>query len=308
MRITNSMIIDTFLNNLNKNSNIMNKYQAQLSSNRRITRLSDDPIGIMSSLEARSKLQRLEQFSNNNREARSWLDQTEFALSEVNEIIKIATENMIRAENGTLSAGDRNAVASLIEQLRDHVIQIGNTVIGGRYIFGGYNTSETPFKYIDGTLKYNGLDLLKITNDEIDIQKSQVKDILVGFNTSINAALSGVDLMGTGNDNLFNILDETVKALRSENYISGNYLERLDNKQNDILTLLADIGGRIKRLDIMEDTNSRYEVSYLDMKSSIEDIDQAKVITEFKMAEAVYRSTLAVGAKVIQPKLIDFLR
>jgi flagellar hook-associated protein 3 FlgL len=34
----------------------------------------------------------------------------------------------------------------------------------------------------------------------------------------------------------------------------------------------------------------------------------AEAITDLSMRESVYRSALAVGARVIQPSLVDFLR
>lgn len=39
-----------------------------------------------------------------------------------------------------------------------------------------------------------------------------------------------------------------------------------------------------------------------------EDADLAQVITNLKMDENVYRASLAAGARIMQPSLIDFLR
>ena len=44
------------------------------------------------------------------------------------------------------------------------------------------------------------------------------------------------------------------------------------------------------------------------MKSNAEDVDFAEVIMNQKMAEAVYQASLAAGARIIQPTLMDFLR
>ena len=38
-----------------------------------------------------------------------------------------------------------------------------------------------------------------------------------------------------------------------------------------------------------------------------EDADMAAAITELKMRESVLRATMAVGARVIQPSLMDFI-
>ncbi|MEA5003688.1 MAG: hypothetical protein VB081_09335 [Christensenella sp.] len=65
MRITNSMMIDNLLSNLNAGMRRVGKYNDQLASNRKIVKLSDDPIGVLSSLNARQQIRRLEQYQNN---------------------------------------------------------------------------------------------------------------------------------------------------------------------------------------------------------------------------------------------------
>ncbi|HHZ12815.1 MAG TPA: hypothetical protein GX394_02750 [Clostridiales bacterium] len=49
-------------------------------------------------------------------------------------------------------------------------------------------------------------------------------------------------------------------------------------------------------------------MNYTEIKSHVEDVDHEQVIMEFLMAEMVYRSSLSVGARIIQPTLLDFLR
>jgi len=71
---------------------------------------------------------------------------------------------------------------------------------------------------------------------------------------------------------------------------------------------MAEIGGRQNRLDMM---NTRFEqdtINYTQMKSDVEDLDQAEAIMNYSMAEAVYRAALSVGGRILQPTLVDFLR
>ena len=61
----------------------------------------------------------------------------------------------------------------------------------------------------------------------------------------------------------------------------------------------------------MEATVSRLdanEVDYLELLNNTEGIDLAELITELKMEESIYRASLSVGARIIQPTLVDFLR
>ena len=82
----------------------------------------------------------------------------------------------------------------------------------------------------------------------------------------------------------------------------------LQDAQNHLLTRTADIGGRVRRLEMLE---ARYEndlINYERMRSEAEDVDFAESIMNFRMAEAVYQAALSAGARIIQPTLMDFLR
>jgi flagellar hook-associated protein 3 FlgL len=50
------------------------------------------------------------------------------------------------------------------------------------------------------------------------------------------------------------------------------------------------------------------EVITTKVMSNNEDIDYEKTITELISQESVHRAALGVGARIIQPTLVDFLR
>lgn len=159
MRITNSMMIDTTLRNLNNNMNVLNKYSSQLSSDRRIIRLSDDPIGVINSLAARQMLRDLNQYQKNITNSRKWVQQAETSLTDMESIIKTVYEETINA-GGVKNPEDKQNIATLVKELREHLIETCNTAVGDKYIFGGFNTTTKPFTVTDaGKVLYNGIDL-----------------------------------------------------------------------------------------------------------------------------------------------------
>ncbi len=72
MRVTNTMMTSTLLRNLSSNVGRINKMQDQLGSGYRITRLSDDPLGMVVSLRARAKMYMMEQHNKNLDSADAW--------------------------------------------------------------------------------------------------------------------------------------------------------------------------------------------------------------------------------------------
>jgi len=82
----------------------------------------------------------------------------------------------------------------------------------------------------------------------------------------------------------------------------------IQDSQNHLLTRTAEIGGRQRRLELLEARYAQDVLNYEQMRSDSEDADMAEVIMYLKMAETVYQAALSAGARIIQPTLMDFLR
>ena len=162
MRITDTMMKTNFLYNLNGNMLRMNRFQLQMSSNKQIINISDDPVGMITSMQSRNKISRLNQFTRNLEAAQDWLNQGDVAMREINEIIKNVYEKTIDASTDAKSAfvyyedeygnvarkelaPERAAFAEYIKQMRDQLVQAANVTLGEQYIFGGFNGKGAPF-------------------------------------------------------------------------------------------------------------------------------------------------------------------
>ena len=164
MRITNSMMIDNLLTNLNSGLGRVSKYNSQLSSNRRIVNLSDDPVGVFNSLGARQQIRRLNQYQKNVTAANKWVVQTENAINEMEQTI-VSIKELTTEAAGVTNEDDKKNIAVQIEELMEHLLETCNGVVGDKRMFAGFNTTNTPFEAIrddagklTGVL-YNGYDL-----------------------------------------------------------------------------------------------------------------------------------------------------
>lgn len=311
MRITNGMIHDSYLRNLNNNMGNMVELQTQMSSGKRLNKLSDDPVDAVSVLQYRVKLYKGEQFKENVDIGLTRLEQTESSVMELNELIQSAYETTIEMSNDFMTEEDKTAAAELIGQLRDHVMTIGNAQSGDKYIFGGFNTNKAPFS-LDGSgnLLYNGLDMSDASNPSLIAEGGVSVQYEVGFNLKMDVAVNGTELIGTGDDSIYTILDNLYNALSADagaDELSG-YADKLLAGQSRVLAVAADIGGRVNRLELIANRYEEDSLMYTDMKSKLEDVDQAEAIMNFKMAENVYTAVLQIGSKIIQPSLVDFLK
>jgi flagellar hook-associated protein 3 FlgL len=311
MRITSGMVMDNYLKNLNRNMTSMVDLQYQMSTGKRLNKMSDEPADALSVMQYRVKLYKSEQYKENVDSGLTWLEQTESSVMELNKILQSAYETTLEAANDYMGSDDKKAAVELIGQLRDHVLTIGNAQSGDQYIFGGYNTKTAPFT-LDGTgkLLYNGLDLTDDTNAALIEEVGTSIDYEVGFNLKMNVSVNGAELLGTGDDNIYTVLDNLYNALNGDapaSEISG-YVGQLQDSQSHVLSVLADIGGRTNRLELLSNRYDEDNLMYTDMKSKAEDVDQAEAIMNYKMSEYVYNAALQVGANIIQQSLVDFLK
>lgn len=311
MRVTNSMLLSNYLKNVNSNLNSVGEMQQQMATGKRINKISDDPIGAISSMQVRTKLYKTEQYQKNVDKALSWLDESESSVLELNEVLKSAYETAVNQSTGTMDPQDKAAAAELIGQLRDHLVTIGNAKSGDKYIFGGYNVTNAPFQVdASGNIKYNGVDLTDEANAALTDMADDSINFSVGFNITLGISINGAKLLGTGDDNLYTMLDDFYYALNADatpQELSG-FITKIQDAQNNVLSIEAEIGGKTNRLELIQNRFEDDILTYTDRKSKIEDVDEADAIMNYKMAETVYQASLQVGGDIIQLSLVDFLK
>ncbi|MDD4504105.1 MAG: flagellar hook-associated protein FlgL [Clostridiaceae bacterium] len=220
MRVTNTMITNNLMRNLNRNLSRMEKLQQQMASGKQFTRPSDDPIGVSRSLRLNTEVATMEQYKRNADDTQSWLDTTEMAINNIVTILHRANELTVQAANDTNSTGERNAIAGEIKELRDQLVQIGNTSYAGSYIFSGFKTDKPLF---DANGEYDlGGGAARLTLDEVIETNIGLGDRM-GMNTlgqRLFGLYNGVDV---GDLDLL-----TVDTLKQQQSMKGKYITPAD--------------------------------------------------------------------------------
>lgn len=141
MRITNKIMQRNSVANLNRNKILADKLNTQLSSEKKITRPSDDPIIAIRSLRLNTSITQISQYYEKNvPDAESWLSATEEAVNITTEVITDMYEQCTRGSEGAMTAEDREKILENLKNLRDEVYSTGNTDYAGRFLFSGYRT------------------------------------------------------------------------------------------------------------------------------------------------------------------------
>ncbi len=286
MRVTQSMLSNNMLSNLSNSYNRLAKLQDQISTQKKFTKPSDDPVAAMMGMGYRTDLTQIQQYTRNIGEVTNWVDSTDSALNDAVSALQRIRELTVSASNGTQGEDERAAIAEEVKQLKEQLIMIGDTQIGDKYIFNGNNTNVRPSE--------NGF-----SSGQINVEV--FKGIKIQVNTE-GSSLFG-DMLATGGD-----IDQLINALESNDGTVGNFLSNLDSNINEFLSARALIGAKQNRVAMMEDRLSQQEVFAQKILSDNEDVEVEKVITEFTTQESVHQAALSIGSKIIQTSLVDFLR
>src|SRR5690625_5763004 len=141
MRVSQGMISNNMLKNISGSYGNFSKYMNQLSTGKKITRPSDDPVVAMKGMGYRSQLSNIEQYERNMGEVNNWLDNADEAMGEVTLILHRINDLTLQASNGTNDDDDRANVAKEVDQLLDQLVNLANTRVNDKYMFNGTNTT-----------------------------------------------------------------------------------------------------------------------------------------------------------------------
>jgi flagellar hook-associated protein 3 len=156
MRVTNEMIANQVVYNLTQNINRFYVLQNQMSTNRRINKASDDPVGTIKDLSYRERLNDLAQYKSNIAIGQTWLSTADSALNDINTAISGSYSVAVEMSNDTFDASAREAAANEVQSLLDQILASGNTQLQGNYIFSGYRTRTQPFESTSVGVVYRG--------------------------------------------------------------------------------------------------------------------------------------------------------
>ena len=293
MRVTQGMLAANSLKQISNSYNKLETLQNQLSTGKKITRPSDDPVVATKGMAYRSNLSEVNQYKRNLTEAQSWFDSSESGLEQVNSILQRTKELVVQGLNGTNESDDRQAIAREIEQLKLDYMQVGNTQVAGNYIFNGVNVGAPPIsENASGMIESN------INLDPFLVEVSK------GIQLRVN--IHPENIFGQG---AFDLMNNVQTAFEQNDVNSLKDLStQVDTQLSTLLAERSELGARSNRLELIENRLDSQEITATKMLSNNEDADIEKVITDLTVQESVHRAALGVGAQIIQPTLLDFLR
>lgn len=195
MRITNKIMQNNNLSNINGNKILQDKLSTQMSTQKKISRPSEDPVVAIRALRLRSNVTEVTQYySKNIPDANSWLEVTEGALKNTAQIITNLISQSTKASNGDLKTEDRQIILEQMKALRDEIYATGDADYAGRYVFTGYRTDVS-------------LSFPKVTDKHYEITQQMNRDAIGEFTFVKTTGQGGTVDLGDLNSTNYDAID-----------------------------------------------------------------------------------------------------
>lgn len=318
-RLTSGYLNNQAVNYLNKNLSLISQLQQKLSSGQNINSPSDDPVGLVRVLDLSNTLRTDDRYSKNIQSGIAEANTTDSVMDSMVNLIQRAQELTTQAATFTSGQDGRAAISLEINQIIDQMVQLGNTDIGGKYIFGGLKTDTPPFSRTGDNISYTGSPASGDWQQKIEISR--------GVQLSLNT--NGYDLLGSTNvttaspplpatfsadsQGIFKTLvslKQSLDAGGDANQLSEikARLDELTTGMNGVLGKQAIVGAISNRLELSQGRIDERKSILTQQYASIQDIDTPSVVANLNNQQNTLEASLSVTAKVLQTNLLDYVR
>lgn len=294
MRVSENMVIQSFLKNLHSAQSRLFERNQEVASGKKLNRPSDAPSDSSRLVRLRDDMARINQYYRNINHADLLLGTTEDALNNLSNLVMKVQERAGYGVNGTMTQEDRNAIAAELRSIQEEMVRIASTKVNGKYLFSGSEIATEPLLLTMGFYDYQGDDRALM------IEISQGEKIQVNVTGDESFSEPGTDLINT--------LTSLIQRLESGDVDGAR--QSMDEIQSAVETISAvrvRVGTSRQRID---GAKARLDQEFLHLTTAVsgmEDADMAAAINGLVQAETGLRATLSVGARINQLNLFDIL-
>ena len=306
MRITQGMTAENAIYNLQQQRSVMETLQEQISSGLMVNRPSDDPLTSRQLLDLESQIAAGDQYTSNITKGELLLNLTNTALGSMSGLMQQVKKVAGDLVSGSTDSNVISGAVSNLTQLKQQLVDLGNTRIGNQYIFAGFSNSQ-PF---DAAGNFSG------TEDALSVeiaQGSRMATTVAGgsllrggatpapVGSGATAGSSPVDVLGS--------IDALISAISSNNTTAiSDGVKNMKAAADQIAASQADVAGRLVRMDNMKGMIADNQNTLKGIYGDLQNVDYARAGIQLSQQTNAFNAALATTAKLTQLSLLDYMR
>lgn len=186
MRISDTMMVNDFLNNINLAKSRTSKLQVEIATGNKIQQPSDSPTGTAKILSWNNQISQAGTYQSNIQDGLTFLKDTTLSMQNIQSEVTNVMTKLSNLQN-VANQGNLGSFADQIESALNSIVQSANSESNGKYIFGGTDTSSAPYGLTSDSSAYE--------QKANDITGKQ--NIKLSATSSQQVNFSGADVFGT---------------------------------------------------------------------------------------------------------------
>jgi flagellar hook-associated protein 3 FlgL len=265
---------------------------SELSSGVRVTSLSTDPVAAGENVSLLNQIQQDDSFTSSSSLVSGQLQVADSALGSVVTELTSAISLATSANNGTMNSSNVKSISNQISGILNEVLSLANTSYQGNYIFGGTQTSTTPFTMATGTspagTSYNG-------DDNVNYLETPS-----GQKIQLNVSGSQI-FLGSGTNSVFGALNNLVADYSSGTVNTAQAVsdtQALSTALNYVSQQRVTIDNSITQLTAASDAVTNQKTQLTSAQTSLMQADVATVSTQLSLTETQQTALEDVIAEV----------
>lgn len=268
----------------------------ELSTGQSVNSLGDNPAAAAALVGNDSETAQVDQFQSNISSVQGLLQVGDSTMSSVVNLMTQAISLGIEGSNGTLSASDRQSVASQMSGILQQMVGLANTTYQGNYIFAGTDTQTEPFT-VDASapdgVTYNG--------------NTGVNSVQLSNGQSLAINVPGSQLFQNSSGDIFGALNQMITALQSgTGFDAAN--TALESAFNTINAQRVFYGNGGAELDTVTSFLSQEKIELSTQQTNLIGADMGQVASNYSQAEVQQQALLSASSKILgEPTLFDYL-
>ena len=288
MRISTSNFYNNTSLQMNELQSSISDLSTQVSTGKKGITPQDDPAAAVQILSLTQVNSADVQYTQNRVALKNTLGVATSALNSMVETLQSIQEQVVYGSTGSLSALDRNTIATTLKGQLAQVLSLANSNDGaGHYLFAGFNVASYPsaVSLSTGSVNINGT---PVTYDEYTYQgtpSSAQIQVDVGRTSGLN--VTAADLLGSDSNNFLNKLNKAITVLSNANQTTNDVKTALDDLSasykttfDNVLKAQSRIGITQNQLESIDTLSINKSNSSAKVLSALQDTDYNKALSD----------------------------
>lgn len=295
MRISTNTMYQSGINKITTLQSEQVKLQQQISTGKRITSPSDDPVAAAHALEVSYAQGINAKFADTRKTAQLKLNTLESSLTTVTNLLTSAQSSLVGAGNATYSDQERAFVGSELNGSLEMLIGLANTKdASGNYLYAGSQTTTQPFVASTSTAP-NGA---AITISAAYMGDNNQQSLQVDSNRLMATSVTGNSVFqANGSNDVFTAMGDIVTLLNTPitddasrtafNTGLASALTKLQSATDNVLNVRASIGNKLNEIDSLDLSGSDRDLQYSKSLSDLQDLDYASALSDLSKNQTI---------------------